>query len=423
MSTISSELSEQPLAKVRTTGFCVESGAVMQRLRTSVSEMLKTIPNRVRTTRDLQKVFGVDVKLCWQMLKLTGPGDALSLAPFVPTPGPMKRFLAAAKSAGIDRQVIDKINAAYEAFNEQVQIHAGDRPTFEAMVTGAAGVNENSSEDLQKQAIRLRKSAFQTVSHYAGVQMETYLGASFIHPSATPGLLDAANLRIKMGVRRLRANSKFTVDQIKNVNSDANIQAWKDTFTKGTFDDEAAAVYGAPLLPQFCSKPLPRFETRTDTDGRSYTMIVGDDVGQTSAVDLVFGRTVSNGAFTEFYNGTKRGFGSSLDITAPMVLLIMDKLVHRPSFPHPELDFTVQWQDNPAFPTSPESITYLPFNERLTKLDAGVDGARMHEVPRYIEMLEFVCQHRNWRIEDFDVYRVRIEYPLHATRIWTRFFV
>jgi hypothetical protein len=168
MSMISSELSEQAPTQVRGNGFCIESGAVMQRLRTSVSEMLKTIPNRVRTTRDLQKVFNVDVKLCWQMLKLTGPGDALSLAPFVPTPGPMKRFLAAAKSAGIDRQVIERINAAYEAFNEQVQIHAGDRPTFEAMVSGAAGINENSSEDLQKQAIRLRKSAFQTVSHYAG---------------------------------------------------------------------------------------------------------------------------------------------------------------------------------------------------------------------------------------------------------------
>jgi hypothetical protein len=422
MSVISSELSEQPTTVARSTGFCVESGAVMQRLRTSVSEMLKTIPSRVRTTRDLQKVFGVDVKLCWQMLKLTGPGDALSLAPFVPTPGPMKRFLAAAKSAGIDRQVIDRINAAYDAFNEQVQIHAGDRPTFEAMVTGAAGINENSSEDLQKQAIRLRKSAFQTVSHYAGVQLETYVGASFIHPSADPRLLDAANLRVRLGVRRLRANAGLTVDQIKNVNSEA-IVGEQDNFTKGVFDEAAAAQYGAPLLPQFCSNPLPKFITKTESDGRCYTCVAGDTVGQTSAVDLVFGRTVSNAPYTEFFSGTKRGFGSSIDITAPMALLILDKLVHRPSFAKVELDFTVQWQDNPAFPTSPDNISYLPFNERLTKLDAGVDGARMHEVPRYIEMLEFVCQHRNWRIEDFDVYRVRIEYPLHATRIWTRFFV
>jgi hypothetical protein len=403
--------------------FCVESGAVMQRLRASVSEMLKAMPTRVRTTRDLQKAFGVDVKLCWQVLKLAGPGDALSLAPYVPTPGPMRRFLNAAGTAGVDRQVIDQIHSAYEAFKEQVSIHAGDRPTFEAMATGAAGLNEQGSEDRQKADLRLRRSAFQTTSHYCGVQLDTYLGASFIHPSATSDLLDSATLRIKLGVRRLRAKANFFVNQTKNVTSDISIEKSLDTFIKGIFDQETADKYGAPIIARFSSNPLPQFNTVTDIDGRIYTRIVGDHVGQTSAVDLVFGQTLFNAPLTSLsINGARKmGFGSSLDITTPVAVFIQDKLVHRPTFPHLETDFSVHWIDNPAFPAGSETDPSLQFCERLVKLDAGVDGARTHEVPRYLEMLEYVCDHCKWKIEDFDVYRVRVEYPLHYTRIWTKF--
>jgi hypothetical protein len=420
MSTLTSEDSLKPANAT----FFVESGAVMQRLRTGISEMLKAIPTKVRTTRDLQKVFGVDVKLCWQVLKLAGPGDALSLAPFVPTPGPMRRFLNAAATAGVDAGVIDQISSAYEAFKEQISIHAGDRPTFEAMATGASGLGEGSSEDLQKAAIRLRKSAFQTTSHYAGVQQDVYLGASFLHPSDKPDRYDSANLRIKLGIRRLRPTANFFVDHTKVVTSDTSIENYQDTFRKGVFDQESNEKYGAPIIADFSSNPLPHFKTMTDVSGRSYSRIVGDNVGQTSAVDLVFGQTVFNVPLTELsVDGEKKiGFGSSLDMTTPTVVVILDKLVHRSTFPKLEVDFSVNWVNNPAFPQSPEHDYPLNFGERLVKLDAGVDGARTYEVPRYIEMLEFVCDRCKWKIEDFDVYRVRVEYPLHYTRMWTKFW-
>jgi hypothetical protein len=398
--------------------FLVESGAVMQRLRTAISEMLKTMPTRVRTTRDLQKAFGVDVKLCWQILKLAGPGDALSLAPFVPTPGPMRRFINAATTAAVSPRVVDQISSAYEAFKEQISIHAGDRSTFETMATGAAGMHEGSSEDLQKAAVRLRKSAFQTASHYAGVQLDTYLGVSIIAPGSVPDLLDAAFLRVKLGVRRLRSTAHLSVDQTKLASSDIRIDSEPDHYDRQFFDPEAARKYGAAIIPRFSSNPLPKFKTVTDADGRSFTRIDGDSVGQKSAVDLAFGHSVFNAAFTELYGGKKLGFATSLDMTTPAVVVILDKLIHRPSFPQLDLDFSVTWMHNPSIS---EHVAALPFAERITKLDAGVDGARTHEVPNYIEMIEFVCHQRQWKIEDFDVYRVRVEYPLHFTRLWTRF--
>jgi hypothetical protein len=55
------------------------------------------------------------------------------------------------------------------------------------------------------------------------------------------------------------------------------------------------------------------------------------------------------------------------------------------------------------------------------RLEAGVDGARTREVPHYIDMISFICDKLKWRIEDFDVYRIRIEYPLVHTNTFTDF--
>ena len=402
--------------------FLVESGAVMQQLRTSVSEVLRAVPQRVRTTRDLQTALGVDVKLCWQVLKLGGPGDALSLARFVPTAVPMRRFLRAARTAGVDRAVVDRVGAAYEAFTNQVAIHAGDRPTFEAMATaGPGGDGDRAGDDLPKAAARLRKAAFQTASRYAGVQLDTYLGLSFVHPGARHGRLDAAFLRCKLGVRRLRPAVDLHVDSTRLVASDAADPATRDAFGRETLDPEAADRYGAPILPRFSSDPLPRFLTTTDANGTSHTRVAGDGVGQRATADLVFGQRVSDVPLTALYGGTRHGFATSIDMTTPTGVVILDKLVHRPTFPRLDLGFTVDWMFAPPPVDGAAPPPHLPFHERLVRLDAGVDGARMRDVPGYVDIVEYVCGRCGWRADEFDVYRVRVDYPLMFTRLWTKF--
>ena len=289
------------------------------------------------------------------------------------------------------------------------------------MAVGSADLHDR--DDLQKAAVRLRKSAFQTASHYAGAQLDTYLGLSFVAPAAVPGRVDAAFLRVKLGVRRLRPTANLNVDSTRLVTSDAGVgtDAGADGLQKVPFDPDAAARYGASILPRFSSSPLPQFSTAWDAGGTSHTRVVGDAVGQRNAVDLVFAQAVRDAPLTDLYGGTKRGFATSLDVTTPAAVVILDKLVHRPTFPHVQADFTVNWMCGPTVAAGADPVPPLPFAERLTRLDAGVDGARTHEVPNYVEMVEFVCDHCRWRIEDFDVYRVRVEYPLHFTRLWTKF--
>jgi hypothetical protein len=401
--------------------FSVASGAVLQRMRTSISEMLNNAPSVVRSTRDLQKLFGLDLKLCWQVMKLAGPGDALSLAPFVPTAGPMRRFLNAASSSGVPAPVVDKVRLAYAAFEEQVAIHAGDRMTFESMATGSVSNLEGSDEDLRRADIKHRKAGFQMHSHYCGVQLDTYLSASLLHPCGIPGHFDCAHVRTKLGLRRLRAGADIPVDAFKYTVSLKDQERERDSFHKDVFDVEAFQKYGAPIIAKFCSNPLPQLKTVTFPDGKTSTAAVGESIGQRSSVNLVFGRIVRDVPPEQIEDGKKEGFGQSVSITVPTALVIADQLVHRPSFAKVDFKTDVRWPRFPFDMTEEDHKLSLPFRERIVRLESGVDGARTREVPQYIELLQFICDRLGWKIEDFDVYRLRVEYPILHTKITTDF--
>jgi hypothetical protein len=65
----------------------------------------------------------------------------------------------------------------------------------------------------------------------------------------------------------------------------------------------------------------------------------------------------------------------------------------------------------------------MHFHERVARFEGGLDSAPLREAPRYREMLQFACERLQWNLSEFDVYRLRIEYPLHHTTVQLRYFV
>lgn len=396
----------------------------MQRLRGGISQLVKSMPTRIRTTREMKQVLGTDVKLSWQLMKLIGPGDPLSLTPFVPTTGAMLRFMKAATKAGANAEVIDQIRSAYDAFNEQVAIHAGDRATFESMAASAVGKHDGFDTLANRPLIKLRKAGFQTYSHYCGIQQDTGAMISFLHPAADSGAspehFDVVHLMVKLGLRRLRPDADCLVSRLKGINS-SDLDS-PNVYRQDVLDREAYQKYGAPVIPSVSSNPLPLFETIVDPEnGEVSTYVTGESVGQRSATDLVFGQTTAGVKFEKIPGDTKYGFGQALLISIPSTVIILDQLVHRPSFPKVEGNLVVRWQTAADARSERDTGGPLTFNERPVRLEGGVDGGRTHEIPEYIEMIDFACRQMNWRKEDFDVYRIRVEYPLYSTLLWSMY--
>src|SRR3954454_17688637 len=116
-------ITTQPSSYARQSEFPVEAQEVLRRLRRAIAEMFDSVPGGISKSRDVQKLFGVSTKLSWQIFKLAGPGDALSLAPHVPKEAAMRRVLEGAEKYGVPARLVTEVRSAYTAFEELIETH------------------------------------------------------------------------------------------------------------------------------------------------------------------------------------------------------------------------------------------------------------------------------------------------------------
>src|SRR3954462_6307708 len=93
-------------ARAAALAFPAEANDVLRRLRRAIAELIDHVPGGISKSRDVQKLFGVSTKLSWQIFKLAGPGDALSLAPHVPKEAAKRRVLEGAEKYGVPARLV-----------------------------------------------------------------------------------------------------------------------------------------------------------------------------------------------------------------------------------------------------------------------------------------------------------------------------
>src|SRR5438045_4205821 len=353
----------------RKSAFPADAHEVLRRVRRAIAEMFDSVPGGISKSRDVQKLFGVSTKLSWQIFKLAGPGDALSLAPHVPKGEAMRRVLEGAEKYGVPARLINEVRAAYSAFEELIETHAGDRTSFESMARGLSIGDDTGQADVQH-----RKAIFRGHSHYWGAQVETRVITHLIHPSNAPNRYDLVAVRSKFGLRRLRPGAEVVVDSIR-VYPPPGTEAHHWDY----LDPEVAQRHGAPIIPPACSEPIPQLHTRPGAMGRLCFELIDDTPGQRGAVNLAFGQVLANTVLSPSDDGKKMGWLVLTHTLTPAATLIADMLVHRPSMPHLEYDFNVYGHANQSQPYEVESTyAHLPFREQISKVAAGIDGARIH---------------------------------------------
>ena len=402
----------QPPPRSPSSLFPGEAQEVLRQLRRAIAEMFDSVPGGVRKSRDVQKLFGVSTKLSWQIFKLAGPGDAMSLAPHVPKAAAMRGFLEAAGKHAVPVHHLDKVRAAYSAFEHLIETYAGDRTSFDSMASGLSGTGSKQT------GLQHRKAIFRGHSHFWGAQVDTRIITHLMHPSTVANRFDMAAIRSKFGLRRLRSDAEVVVDTIR-----VSPPAGRAEYHWDYLDADAAQRYGAPILPQVSTHPLPVLRTVPGTmPGKMNSELNDAAFGRRGAVNLTFGQVWRETELSPSEDGKRQGWLVLTHIHTPTALFIADMLVHRPTFPRVVSQIEVYGHCSGDSPYGIERThPSLPLAEQIAKLDAGADDARIQGVPQYHEALQHVCDRLSWRLDDFDVYRVRIEYPLLDTLVAMRF--
>ena len=321
----------------------------------------------------------------------------------------MKKLLTIMKKRGVPQARVVEAETAFSAFEEFVRTSASDRDRLETMLTSFTDSDEGRQADLQH-----RKAAFRAHSHFYGTEVETAVQAVVYYPGSKPDTVSCVGMQQVMGMRRLRPDTEIVVTRM-NMTDESGDQR---VMPASLIDEAAARQYGAPVIAEFCSRPMPALSTIVDGSGLSRTILMSQRMGSAADIDLAFGRAWLDMPRSVNERG-QHTLSAIIVCMRPTQLIIGDIFVHRATFPDIEQSGGMWGQVAGA--NSPAEMRQqgirLPMREAFEYVGSGADMARIREVPRYTELLGLASDRFGFRLDEMDLYRLRIRYPLVDSRI------
>ena len=395
-------------------GFSQDTATAMGRLRSALGALIEAIPQPINKAADLHRTLGVDPKLGWQVFKVVNAEDTAGAGINVPKRVSMQRFLKAAAGCGVPADVIDHTSTAFNEFEDLVSEHAGDRASFESMVSAIGDQDNRAQIDLNH-----RRAAFRSNSHIWGVQAKTRLACFIFQPSPSNSeQKDHALIRGFVGLRRLRREGSWVVTQTKMTNVDGtDLEAPNSE----PLDPSAEVAHGVSLLEKFCSQPIPKFRGVQGKLGYFNTELEGNSVGNQSVITCMIGDVWRN-VFGYYRDERNNHQLSHVMVHTPCKVLIQDVLVREGMFDS-TLPEVLIYGDHRGVDPHPEGrdCDLLTMHASVKHLGKGPLVVHTPDVPRYTEMLEYAFDRLGWDGDKFDVYRCRVEYPVMPSSVVIRF--
>jgi hypothetical protein len=376
--------------------------AAMHGLRRALSDLLTSMGDDPHLPQEVSRRYNINKNLSWKISRIINSTDSYDLVPHVPGRGGMKILCQAFDAAGVDSARTEAVQRAFEAYNEMIRLHVGDRATLELYV-GSRRPGGIHSEQLEDK----RRLAYQGNSAIWGVQVR--LGVTLraiVANDDDPEFVDIADVGGFFGFRRLRPTVSWPVLQQRVLADDFQVEREVRVPI-----DPAHSGDGPPLMPEFCSQPLP--ETRTILDhGAAIHELCEGPVGMTAAIDVAFG-TVSKHVVPVHGDSSDSVGEHYCRIDTPVETVQFDLLVHRDlPFELPPRSLTCsRLHGQPTFPLSRSTRFHLPGTSTVQDLGSTREGISTPLLRDYPRLAESTCEALGQDIEAFHAYRIIVKYP------------
>jgi hypothetical protein len=390
--------------------FHVDAAKVIGALRTSIANVISTVGG-VRKPTDLQKSLKLDWTLSWQLFQIAGAKargekDAISRGANVPSRSSLKKFLEAAQTHGTPHAKVERVWADYESFERLVDVHAGDRTSFNSMISATGDIDE---EWLAADAQHSR-NAYRAMSHKTGMQARTKMICGIYNPTSDGKSWDFAVAVGYTGLRVLRTSPRIPVFRLRIVEPQARDQIQREPINLC----DAANGF---LLADYSSQPLPPFEMREVDAGWVVGELKDPDIGNLGASSMYFGTVYRNHPIPG-QRWENRPFNADVFVDKPVEVLISDAIVKpgmmRGVKPTVEMFLGNNHSDAPVLPGD---LIPLLGNYRVDFLGTGPEVLAISDVPQYPEMADAIGKKLGWDLSEYEVWRIRIEYPTYQATV------
>ncbi|MCP3903007.1 MAG: hypothetical protein GY715_05160 [Planctomycetes bacterium] len=368
----------------------------------ALADIVEAAAGGIPRPAELCRILTIDKKLGWKISKVVQARDPLAAVEHIPGAAGVEIFLTAASRRGASDDLLDRARAAMRRFDRLIEVHAGDRGSFEMMARGIAEESSDQSE------FNHRRAAFRGNSYTWGVQARTQLSTNIVYPSKEPGRLDIALVGGLIELRRLRPKVAWVVARLGFVGD-----------SDEPHSDASIENTPVPLLTEFCTEPPSALQTVRSPSGFIEVELAEGPVGDTGAMTFIFCGEPFRNAGRAYRTDDDPVANLNVHVRTPSKVLIHDLLVHASLFDrlHPQANIYSEVHHEVRSSRTRLEKYRLPVGLTVDYLGRGSSVLRTPDVPRYPEMARHVLERVGQDAEEFDAYRLRMQYPIVPTAV------
>ncbi len=392
---------------------------VARRLCVEFRGLIALLPKEQRTASSMARALGVDRNTCQRLVASTAV-ESTDERLLVRVPGVqgLRQFVEALKRDHKDGQSVDQLDAAsaaIDAFESLIERLAGSqrrlRQRLEADPDLDSGTIKIPSDELDA-----RRSLFKTAAEVVGRWSDLMVSMSLIRP--VPGnaqLTETVRAQARLGHVWRGSAVPFEINAVTPDHLTLNSARGERGPESGVHNTLASrpARGDTPelLLPQFCTRPLPKVTSRS-WGNRAIHVIDAAESTNGKPIDVVVAYRRSTPDKHPATQDPPIGEVSTV-ATYPSRRLICDVYLHRDiaRMCIPSLEAHL------GSPTLPQPLrarwsTRFPGGPRLELLGAGLSHAATPAYPRHLELTSHIFSEVGWDPAEFIGYRCDVVFPI-----------
>lgn len=385
--------------------FEVEADHSLRRLRHAFVTLLDHAGLAATKPMDLARQLGIDKSLAWKVHRMIYPEKSMDVVRHLPGPAGIRRFVRAIQDQANEASDLGLIEKAIQDLEHIIEVHCGDRATFQMMMNSVA---DEPSEQIAEQH---RQDLVRGASYVWGAHAKVLVRADYVAPSAEEGMLDIASVRGLVDLVRFRPNVPWILSHMRSTDNDMKQRV---SVRRQAIDPTQKCDEAAPLLTEYCSKPLPETRRVPGATGFLHDELVESNVGAKGLVTCIMGERAD--AFASYYRDEHNNMGRHrFLVRTPADLMVFDLFVHRDLSTAMQPQFVLysnlDLESGPAMTAAALERHRLPTMESIESLGAYPPRPATPEIPRYDEMVGYVFRQLGWREADFAGFRLKMRYP------------
>jgi hypothetical protein len=390
------------VSTLSTRPFLDEAKVVLRDVRSTLAALVDAVGADPSQPQEMSRRFALDKTLTWKIARIVCEDDAWAAAAHIPGRAGLRIFVDALERAGAPADRSRNVMDALERFERLIEVHSGDRETFEIMVGSV-------SEPLaRKRAESFRKMSFQGNSAVWGVQARAQVAMQTIAPNRErPGRLDLAVLCGLVDFRRLRQDACWAVASQVSFSDDGS-----DALPATRPMDSTLSPRDVPIMREFCSSPTPEIRAVHGANSRTRYEFTEGPIGNTAAATCVLGWVLRGDV--SMYRTPADWLGEHLVyLNTPVEMLYHDIYIHRSlafAIP-PTVHLYSQMPGGPSYPRDGRDKGMLSVPEEMIDLGAGPPDCTTPGMPGFRRMMERSFEAVGWPASDFHGFRFRLRYP------------